>query len=128
MSKSNEEQKRILLESLESGLNIVDACVLAGISKQTYYNWQEADCNFKVLCEQAQLKLKTECLDNIKRHSNKNWVASAWLLERKFSEEFSLKQELKHTGEVSHKISISDFKKSFAKVEGANGKRNSSKV
>lgn len=115
--KITDRQWSILLECLQAGLTARDSSIIADISHETLYKRLESDDDFRKDFEKAKLKLKYDALANIKKHSEKTWLASAWLLERKYSDEFKMKQEVKHTGEINKKISIKDFEKSLEKIK-----------
>ena len=123
----SDQQLQILFEALEYGLTISDSCTLANISRQTYYRHFNEDEEFQNRIAKAELKLKQDCLKYIKDKAPKNWFASAWLLERKFPEEFALKTKMEHSGEINAKLSILDFRKANEKIETADKKSENTK-
>jgi len=80
-----------VLDSIRLGMTQKDACTVNGISEASFYNKVKADLEFLELIKEAQQDFKQIHLDNIAKHSKKQWQASAWLLERKFKEEFAAK-------------------------------------
>lgn len=80
----------------------------AGISYMTLARWiqagesSEGDTPERKLCE-AIKKAEAECFRNALQKiidaSDKNWTAAAWLLERKLSDEFGKKIEVKGLSE-----------------------------
>ena len=86
--------KDVIVLGLEAGNNITDACILAGISRETYYRWLQEDDNFIEEVEFAERVFKFGLIETIKRASNRQWQAAAWLLERKYKEQFSLRTEV----------------------------------
>ena len=86
------EEKRVkkLEDAFQLGCNITEACIYAGISKQTYYNWQgknrELFDHFDVLRLSPTFKARRTVL-NALEHDVK---VAQWYLERKAKEEFGL--------------------------------------
>lgn len=83
------EKWELVIESISSGLTDKDACLYAGISRQSFYSKVRNDSDFSDMVKKAQIEFKKHHLDVISDASKKNWQASAWLLERKFKPEFS---------------------------------------
>ena len=95
--------------------NIEDSCRLAGICKQTYYNWIENKIDFIDAIKKAESKFKQKNIEIIQNAAmirqspdgkiiQGQWTAAAWLLERKFRDEFAIKQNIEHSGEIKNKI------------------------
>lgn len=90
MSKLTEKQRETVLKSIKEGLGIFDSHQLEGFrKKQTEKLLNNSEWRDK--CEKAVNHFKAEQLSSIKRQSGTKWQASAWLLERRFNEEFGLK-------------------------------------
>jgi hypothetical protein len=92
----------------------------AGITEKTFYNymnkgkeimarreedpsyqmsaWDDYYVAFVQAVQDAEDEIKRRHLENIEQHSITKWQASAWILERRWPEEFSLRTEVKHTG------------------------------
>lgn len=104
-----------LLKAFRSGLNIKDSCTASGITERTYQNWQnKADADpegahgvlFSTLkAERANGKLWH--LENIKKHAEKLWVPSAWILERTDPEQFALRKDTDNSPRVVVQIGVS---------------------
>tara|TARA_R100000406_G_scaffold11227_1_gene7214 strand:+ start:69 stop:749 length:681 start_codon:yes stop_codon:yes gene_type:complete len=82
---------QIVATALEKGATHKIAMQAAGITAPTFYRWmnkgEQGEAQFKdffdaVKASESQGALKH--LANIERHSNDDWRASAWLLERKW--------------------------------------------
>lgn len=89
---------------IENGMSNKDAADLCQISDVTLYRWlREADTlddkgkepkeykqqrKLKQSIQKAKAAFKAYHVQSIIRASKKQWTASAWLLERKFPEEF----------------------------------------
>ena len=119
-------------EALSSGLPDKDACIIAGISDSSFYNWlQEAESleksiqegkitldenndrdrllllEFLVSVKKGRASFKQFHLDNIKNKSSLDWKASAWALERRDPDNFKDRSreslDVKHSGVIEHK-------------------------
>ncbi len=89
------EQLDILFESIETGLNVSDSCVLANISRETYYKRLKADLKFEQAITQAQITSKKRAIKIIHDAAIKHWQAAAWWLERKHRNEFGVNQDVR---------------------------------
>ena len=76
---------------LATGSNRTDSCILAGINYQTFLNWLKEKVEFLEAIKKAEVKFKQFHVKTIVKASEKSWQAAAWMLERKFHEEFGLK-------------------------------------
>lgn len=67
---------------------------------------------FLVSVKRAQAEFTRFNTKQIKVHTTKNWMASAWLLERTQPDEFGLKARVEHTGKdggpITHKVCSPD--------------------
>jgi hypothetical protein len=88
----------LLYKALGLGLNAKDSCIYADISGDTYYKRIKKNPAFAKAVEKATLQPKMRALANIQKAAAVSWQASAWLLERKFSDEFALKNKTEITG------------------------------
>lgn len=73
------------------GNSVRDACAIAGISKQTFYDWKKKFPDFSDDLKRAMLLNKAMRLERIRQAGYINWQADAWYLERMWSDEFSMK-------------------------------------
>jgi transposase-like protein len=48
-------KRQAIIESLESGASVTDACNAAGIDRRTFYNWIKADREFELAISEAKL-------------------------------------------------------------------------
>lgn len=92
-----------ILNAIRLGLSLREACEYAGIGTTSYYEIKgkgEAGIQpyaaFTEQLKKALIERKVRLLGNLERHSETNWVVSAWRLERMFPEEFAKRVE--HTG------------------------------
>ena len=102
-------------DNITLGMPIKFAAEAAGITEQTFYNWlkrgeNESKGKFfefaehikacKAKAVQLHLKLIT------KAASEGTWQASAWLLERRYPEEFGKRDRLKLDGKMEHSSGV----------------------
>lgn len=90
-NKATPKTVEIILDSISQGLTQRDAATLAGISEDTLSLWKRQDSDFSEQMRQKEVEYKTRLIDGIRKAGEKSWQANAWLLERKFKEEFALK-------------------------------------
>lgn len=83
-----------LIEALASGLTITAACGLVGIDRTTFYKWKQNYPEFKQAVDGARPIIESNMLELIKDQAPTDWRAAAWILERRFPEDFSLKREV----------------------------------
>lgn len=88
MSKKHPATTRVLLEAIRNGLNQTFASKLAGIDQHTLKVWRDSDPLFARELEAARAEFVQKHVGNIDRHSKRNWMASAWLLERTEARDF----------------------------------------
>ena len=105
---------KLLIEQLatyiENGNFAQDACKLADVSEAGYYKWlatgrailegeiEKTRANALTVelveaIKNADAKFKAYHLSNINRASRTTWQASAWMLERRFPEEYGRRAE-----------------------------------
>lgn len=100
----------VILNAISEGLSQREASALAGISEDTLSLWKK-DSEFSEQIRQKQIENKLRHIKIINKASERHWQASAWWLERKYKEEFSLKNKLDiNTHESLEKMS-DDIKK-----------------
>lgn len=97
-SKLTEETKTALLNAIKAGLTYDLACGAAGISFQTFRNWQlrgekeKTGQYFEFLedLKEAEGQGSQRLITLINRSANEGqWQAGAWILERRYPEHFS---------------------------------------
>ena len=92
-TKATSKTIKIILEAISEGLTQRESATLAGISEDTLSLWKR-DSDFSEQIRQKQIENKLRHIKIINQASEKHWQASAWWLERKYKEEFSLKNKL----------------------------------
>lgn len=110
---------------IETGVPTADACVMAGISKATYYYWkagkyisQQQLLEFLDRIEEAESKRKANFVIQIAKASKDDWRAGAWYLERVYPQEFAKVNKLQIEGELKHLHELSNAELDQAILEG----------
>lgn len=98
---------KTFIEALQDGAGRVRACQAANISYQCFLNWLE-DPNkieFFESVKKAESNGEDKIKDICKRRviEDKSWQSAAWWLERKYKDEFAVRQDVNHSGEISDK-------------------------
>jgi len=103
----NQARKDIIIKYISNGNYLKTACMAAGISEQTFYNWLHraevgGDNGNKIYVEffeelkRAEAKSIAKNVETIQKASKNvnQWSAAAWLLERKYPADFGRRVEL----------------------------------
>jgi len=93
MSKYCPEIVEEITNNLRLGLGRVDCVDLSGICYDTFLEWIAKYPEFAEAIKKAEKQCKQRCLAIIQKAAIETWQAAAWLLERKYKDEFSLRQE-----------------------------------
>jgi len=86
--KYNEENQAKLVDAVYCGLSEDDSAALIGIGEATLKKWKEKNSKLRRELKKASRLFKLERLKSIRSAGGKSWQAEAWLLERKYNEEF----------------------------------------
>ena len=90
-------------------MSIKAACAVSGISKQTYYNWLEESGVDGKWAEEVEAAIRFSEAVQLQRlkdnvEAKQDWRGNAWLLERRFPEEYGAKREVElNVNESSNK-------------------------
>lgn len=122
---------RILYRALAVGTPRQHACALAKINSATFRRWLQLGAEHEGKCEFELPECTSNCgdsaafrafyrnvkkaegycvsdsLQQIKRIGRKEWTANAWILERRFKEDFGKELVVSHSGEVNHNHKVS---------------------
>ncbi len=120
-TKYTKELVNDLLDNLRQGKGRHKSCKEVGINYQTFLNWlkDESKSEFLTQVKEAEQEgnqvIKETCEQAIRKAATNNdkpiWQAAAWLLERKFPDEYRNKQEHEHSGRLEIKTSEKSKKK-----------------
>lgn len=81
-----EEIWQEVLKGIASGLTNRDACARVGVKENSFYFKRKSDPEFDSEVKRALIAFKLKHINVVAR--DPSWQSSAWLLERKFREEF----------------------------------------
>ena len=90
--KYSQDRAGIIITYLLKGTTIKGACKAANIHKDTYYLWKKEIPEFREMIEAAEGDIEASLVESIL--SDDDWRAKAWILERRFRESWSQKQEV----------------------------------
>ena len=85
-----------LLANLREAMSVRAACALSGVGKSTFYGWVNDDEEFADDVEAAKRFSEAVMISRIKALGEEkgDWRSYAWLLERRFPDEWSAKREI----------------------------------
>lgn len=106
-TKYNEYTKAEIIKYIEDGYSQADAAQMSSVGESTFYEWLQANPEFAESIKRAVIKSKQVLIERVKRHGITDWKANAWLLERRFPQEYAIKQITEHTGKVEQSITVS---------------------
>ncbi len=113
--KRTPEVEKRLFDAIRLGATYKLASQYAGIDPATFWRWMEKDATFATQVKEAEGAAVVGWLAKIeKAASDGNWQAAAWKMERRYPEDYSLRQRLEHTGadggpiEFDERISLSE--------------------
>lgn len=96
-SKRTPNVREAVLASIRRGNFLQVAAAEAGIDDSTLYAWKKNDPDFARDVKQAELVAEAQHINNIKKHSIRNWMCSAWWLQRKVPERWVEKTKMELT-------------------------------
>lgn len=128
--KYSKELIEEIASHIEAGNSRADACTLSNITFETFNQWMNGkipkqildDCKdhieykrrateFSESIKKAEAKNKARLLSTIQLASIKQWQAGAWILERKYSDEWGQKIKLDVGGQMDIKRATETQKK-----------------
>lgn len=94
--RKSDKVREEVLANLREAMSIKSAYTLAGISERTYYRWIEEDEEWAEEVKMAKRFSEAVMVSRLKAlgEEKADWRAYAWLLERRFPEEWSAKKEI----------------------------------
>ena len=101
----NEATISKLKEGFAQGFSVRNACTWANINQDTYFEYCKKHPEFSEQCKTLQQKPLLKAILVINKALNEGDVNTAkWYAERKAKDEFSLKTETEHSGQIQSKI------------------------
>lgn len=95
--KYGPEKTEELCQLLRNGSNRNDACCIADIANDTFYQWLQKP-EFSEAIKKAEATCKNRNIAIIQKAAITTWQAAAWWLERKHQSEFAIKIKTEETG------------------------------
>lgn len=95
-SKYSKEILEALCKWIRSGNTYKDACMIEGISYQTFNEWRNAKPEFSDAIKKAEAMCKAVRIALVLKAGQKSWQAAAWYLERRFPEEYGRPKQSDH--------------------------------
>lgn len=112
------EVEPILIASLQNGLNITQACLQAGISRETYYAERKVNNGFSDRLDKAEQFASMKSRQNIMRAINSGSVADSWrYLERK-DPEFKPKSDFTSDDKPIPLLGVTNVSNDYSPAEG----------
>jgi hypothetical protein len=87
-NKATPKTIQVILDAIRGGASQRDASALAGISEDTLSLWKH-DSDFSEQMRQKEVEFKMSQVKVIEKAAQKTWQAAAWLLERKYPNEYT---------------------------------------
>ena len=112
--KYNTEIIDELLKYIEAGNYVTTACECVGLNPKTFYEWLNDETKSNIsntIIQKAKSRAIARNVAVIQVAAKNNWTASAWFLERKKSEDWGRKDNVKLSGD-SDKPVVVRFKNS----------------
>jgi len=94
-----------LVEAIKAGSTNRLACQYAGISPSLFYETLQSNVEFLDTIKGAEASGAMKYLSRITDASELQWQAAAWMLERRFSDEYG-KRVVEHSGQGGGAIQI----------------------
>jgi hypothetical protein len=122
-TKLTPEVQQEIGQNIIDGLSFADSAEMAGITYETFNNWMKEGktasegiyFQFFQYIKTCEMEGKKENIRIIREAGrNGNWPASAWLLERRYPDEFGRKDRLsadlnnKHSGQIKLELNVDD--------------------
>jgi hypothetical protein len=80
--------------ALRAGNTRRAAVSYAGVGETTFYTWLERNQEFRAAVEKSEADAQVRTVALIQREAESAWQAAAWWLERRFPEDFGLRQHV----------------------------------
>lgn len=113
------DEKRLeILAQISVGCPPITAAQRCGVNKQTYHEYWKRHPEFQDQVEEAQAKAESGLYARMLRFSETQWLACAWLLERRFG---YVKPESKSSSRTAEELAqmYRDAAKAIAASGGA---------
>jgi hypothetical protein len=97
----------MVIEGVRRGLTYRLAAARAGLHQDTITDWKAKHSDFSERLFVAEAEAAQEALDKIRKASDDDWRAAAWILEHRHPADFGKTvQETQHTGSAEAPVAI----------------------
>ena len=87
-------QQAGLIKAVAAGNTYQTSCRVMKVSHSTFQHWREMDPTFQAAVEEAEAEaiVRNIAVIQLAAQSGKHWQAAAWWLERKYPQDWALRQ------------------------------------
>ncbi len=85
-------QQAGLIKAVAAGNTYQTSCRVMKVSHTTFQHWREMDPTFQAAVEEAEAGAIMRNVAVIQEAAKKHWQAAAWFLERKYPQDWALRQ------------------------------------
>lgn len=89
-----EEVQQNILRTIRLGLHADRAALAHGISSSTLRNFRRRNPDFATAIKQAEAEAESGFLSKLLMHTEKQWTACAWMLERRWPQRWSKREHV----------------------------------
>ena len=107
-TKKTEQRVEALLQSLRAGASRQRSAALAGIHRDTLHEWMKQDPAFSDAIEKAEAFAEARFLSRVATaaENERSWQAAAWILERRFPNEWRKREGVEFSGVNGQAIEV----------------------
>jgi hypothetical protein len=107
-TKKTEQRVEALLQSLRAGASRQRSAALAGIHRDTLNEWMRLDPAFSDAIEKAEGFAEMRFLSRVATaaENERSWQAAAWILERRFPNEWRKREGIEFSGVNGQAIEV----------------------
>lgn len=107
-TKKTEQRVEALLQSLRAGASRQRSAALAGIHRDTLNEWMKQDPAFSDAIEKAEAFAEARFLSRVATaaENERSWQAAAWILERRFPNEWRKREGVEFSGVNGQAIEV----------------------
>ena len=102
--KYSKEIVKQICDHICNGSTQKDASYLSNIHIDTFHDWMNNKPEFSESIKKAHAKFKEQLITTVKKASSNSWQAAAWILERRYKEDYALRVE--NTGKDGEPLQV----------------------
>ena len=114
--KYSQEKLASFCDRLRHGSSRIDACILEDIAEWTFYTWMKKDPAFAGAVKKSEGEFKNSLVVIIEKAAVNTWQAAAWLLERKYHDEYSQHVKSDVSGYLEQNTELAEYKERKKRV------------